>query len=99
MSDPLTLALGGLTGLVFGFLLQKGGLTRFRVIVGQFLLRDFTIMKVMFTAMIVGGIGAMANLKVSNAEFRPRVRLATEQVRPSAGDRILKAQDSGHARP
>jgi uncharacterized membrane protein YedE/YeeE len=60
MSDAKTLLLGALTGLVFGFLLQKGGLTRFRVIVGQFLLRDFTMLKVMLTAMIVGGVGIYA---------------------------------------
>ena len=60
MSDPKTIVLGALVGLVFGFLLQKGGLTRFRVIVGQFLLRDFTMLKVLMTAMIVGGIGIYA---------------------------------------
>ena len=60
MSDAKTLLLGALVGLVFGFLLQKGGLTRFRVIVGQFLLRDFTMLKVMLTAMIVGGVGIYA---------------------------------------
>lgn len=60
MSDAKTLILGALVGLVFGFLLQKGGLTRFRVIVGQFLLRDFTMLKTMLTAMIVGGIGIYA---------------------------------------
>jgi hypothetical protein len=56
-ADPGTLVLGGLTGLVFGFLLQRGGATRFKTIVGQFLLRDFTMLKIMLTAMIVGGIG------------------------------------------
>lgn len=60
MSDPKSLLLGALTGLVFGFLLQKGGVTRFRTIVGQFLLRDFTVLKVMLTAMIVGGVGIYA---------------------------------------
>ncbi len=60
MSDAKTLILGALVGLVFGFILQKGGLTRFRVIVGQFLLRDFTMLKVLLTAMIVGGIGIYA---------------------------------------
>lgn len=60
MSDPKTLLLGALVGLVFGFLLQKAGLTRFRVIVGQFLLRDFTMLRVMLTAMIVGGVGIYA---------------------------------------
>ena len=60
MSDPKTLILGALTGLAFGFLLQRGGVTRFSTIVNQFLLRDFTVLKVMFTAMIVGGIGIYA---------------------------------------
>lgn len=61
-ADPWVLLQGGLTGLVFGFLLQKGGLTRFEVIVRQFLLRDFTVLKVMLTAIVVGGIGIYAML-------------------------------------
>jgi uncharacterized membrane protein YedE/YeeE len=56
-ADPGTLALGAVTGLIFGFLLQRGGATRFDTIVGQFLLRDFTMLKIMLTAMIVGGVG------------------------------------------
>ncbi len=56
-ADPRTLLLGGLTGFLFGFLLQKGGVTRFNVILGQFLLKDFTVLKVMLTAMVVGGGG------------------------------------------
>ncbi|MDJ0521734.1 MAG: YeeE/YedE thiosulfate transporter family protein [Planctomycetota bacterium] len=60
MADPKTLFFGALVGLVFGFLLQKGGLTRFRTIVGQFLFKDFTMLKTMITAMIVGGIGIYA---------------------------------------
>ncbi|MCB9831826.1 MAG: YeeE/YedE family protein [Planctomycetes bacterium] len=56
-AEPRDLIYGALTGLVFGFLLQKGGVTRFQTIVGQFLMRDHTVMKVMFTAIIVGGIG------------------------------------------
>lgn len=56
-ADPKTLVLGVLTGLVFGFLLQKGGVTRYGVIVGQFLLRDFTVLKVMLTAVVVGAVG------------------------------------------
>jgi len=56
-AEPKTLALGGLTGLTFGFLLQKGGVTRFSVILGQFLLKDNTVLKVMLTAIVVGGVG------------------------------------------
>ncbi len=57
LPDPLHMAYGLLTGLVFGFLLQKGGVTKYRVIVGQFLLRDFTVLRVMVTAVIVGAVG------------------------------------------
>ncbi len=58
MFDPIwKLALGLLTGFVFGFLLQKGRVSKYRTIVGQFLLRDFTMLKIMLTAVIVGGIG------------------------------------------
>ncbi len=61
-ADPQTLLLGGGTGLVFGFLLQKGGVTRFRVILGQFLLKDFTVLKIMLSAILVGSMGIYAML-------------------------------------
>ena len=58
MGDPISkLALGLLTGFLFGFLLQKGHVSKYTVIVGQFLLRDFTVLKTMLTAIVVGGIG------------------------------------------
>ena len=44
-------------GLAFGFLLQKGGVGKFNVLVGQLLLQDFTVAKVMLTAIVVGMIG------------------------------------------
>lgn len=75
-ADPRTLALGALTGLVFGFLLQKGRVTRFNTIVGQFLLTDFTVLKVMVTAMVVGGAGIYAMLAMG-AEFSLHVKAAT----------------------
>jgi len=56
-ADPASLFLGAFTGLAFGFLLQKGGVTRYEVIVGQFLLRDFTVTKIMGTAIAVGAVG------------------------------------------
>ena len=49
--------LGLLTGLIFGFLLQKGGVTDYNVLVGQLLLEDFTVFKVILTAIITGMIG------------------------------------------
>jgi hypothetical protein len=44
-------------GIVFGFLLQKGGVTKYDVIVGQLLLSDFTVVKIMLSAVVTGMIG------------------------------------------
>lgn len=58
MFEPWTIiGLGLFTGLVFGFLLQKGGVTKYEVVVNQFRLRDFTVLKTMLTAIVVGGLG------------------------------------------
>ena len=46
--------LGLLTGICFGFLLQKGGATDYGVIEGQLLLTNFTVLKLMLSAVIVG---------------------------------------------
>ena len=55
--EPLKLVLGLVTGIVFGILLQKGQVAKFQKILGQFLLRDFTVVKIMATAIAVGTIG------------------------------------------
>ncbi|MDZ4686616.1 MAG: YeeE/YedE thiosulfate transporter family protein [Planctomycetaceae bacterium] len=51
------LALGLLFGLTFGFLLQKGGVAKYHVLIGVLLLEDFTVIKVMLSAIVVGMIG------------------------------------------
>ena len=56
-SGRMQIALGFIFGVLFGFLLQKGGLTDYGVIVGQLLLTDFTVAEVMLTAILVGMIG------------------------------------------
>ena len=53
----LQLSLGLLFGVCFGFLLQKGGVTRYEVIIGQLLLIDWTVIQVMLTAVVTGMIG------------------------------------------
>ena len=53
----MELILGLLTGVIFGFLLQKGGVLRFEKQVGFLLFRDMTIIKFMFSAILVGTIG------------------------------------------
>ena len=61
MFDTPILIVGGiLTGLVFGFLLQKGHVIRYSTIVGQFLFTDFTVLKIMLTAIVTGAVGIYA---------------------------------------
>jgi len=63
-ASPKTLLLGAIAGLVFGFLLQKGGVTRYNVIVNQFRFKDFTVLKTMLTAIVIGAIGVYAMLQL-----------------------------------
>ncbi len=49
--------LGLITGILFGFLLQKGRVLRFEKQVGAMLLKDMTIVKFMFSAILVGMVG------------------------------------------
>lgn len=51
------LGIGLIIGVLFGFLLQKGGVTRYEIIIGQLLLVDFTVVKIMLSAVIVGMVG------------------------------------------
>ncbi|MBM9537564.1 DUF6691 family protein [Desulfobulbus alkaliphilus] len=51
--------LGLLTGIAFGFLLQKGRVLRFDKQVGALLLKDMTIFKFMLSAILVGMIGIL----------------------------------------
>ena len=53
----------GLTfGFCFGFLLQKGGVCDYEIIMRQLLLEDFTVLKVILTAIVTGMIGVYAML-------------------------------------
>ena len=54
------LALGLVTGTGFGFLLHKGGVTRYQTILGQLLLKDWTTFKIMITAIGTGAVGVYA---------------------------------------
>lgn len=67
------LLLGLLFGVVFGYLLQKGGVAKYEVLMGQFLLTDFTVIKVMLTAIIVGmfGIFSMHALGLVKLHVKP----------------------------
>lgn len=54
---PLQLLLGLGFGMAFGALLHMGGLTRYDVLMGQLLLHDWTVAKVILTAVLTGMIG------------------------------------------
>jgi uncharacterized protein len=64
-------------GLAFGFLLQKGGVGKFHILIGQLLLQDFTVAKVMLTAILVGmpGIFLLHRKAKVNLHIKP-TRLA-----------------------
>ena len=49
-----------LLGAFFGVLLHRGGVACHAVIVNQFRFRDFTVLKIMLTAIVVGGVGVLA---------------------------------------
>lgn len=66
---PDKLVLGLLTGVVFGVLLQKGRVAKFPVIVGQFLLKDWTVAKIMGTAVIVGAVGVYGLVAAGHASL------------------------------
>ena len=66
--------LGGLaTGAAFGFVLHRGGLTRYSRIMGTLLLQDLKPMKFMFTALAVTALGlGLADL-AGFAGLAPRI--------------------------
>lgn len=68
----LQLILALFTGIVFGFLLQKGGVARHEVIVGQLLLKDNTVLKVMLSAVIVGMTGVYVLMSAGLARLHPK---------------------------
>ena len=56
-------------GVIFGMLLHRGGVASYDVIVNQFRFKDFTVLKIMFTAIIVGGIGVLLLHSAGHAEY------------------------------
>ena len=65
--------LGLVTGVAFGFLLQRGGVVRFEKQVGMLLLKDFTVFRFMLTAIIVGmaGVIILAKFGVLTLSHKP----------------------------
>ena len=79
-SEPLKAPVSGsklvsaiVFGIAFGFLLQKGGVGKYNVLLGQLLLQDFTVVKIMMTAVIVGMVGVFTlhHFAKANLHIRP----------------------------
>lgn len=71
-SHRLQLCAGLLAGIIFGFLLQKGGVTYYDVIIKQLLLEDFTVVKIMLTAMATGMLGVHVLCSLGLAQLHPK---------------------------
>ena len=70
--DHKSLLWGLFFGIIFGFLLQKGGVTKYDVIIGQLLLEDFTVLKVMLSAVLTGMLGLYALKAFGLVELKPK---------------------------
>ncbi len=69
VSGSAALALAVVFGGLFGFLLHRGRVTNYNVIVNQFRLRDWTVLKVMLTAIVVGGAGVLVLHALGHADY------------------------------
>ena len=63
---------GLLFGIIFGFLLQKGGVTKYDVIINQLLLTDFTVVKIMLSAVVTGMMGLYIMQGLGWIKLRPK---------------------------
>lgn len=66
------LIFGLFMGLIFGFLLQKGGAGKYDIILGQLLLKDFTVIKIMLSAVVVGMMGIYILREFSLIQLHPK---------------------------
>lgn len=68
----LQLVIGFSIGIGFGFALQRGGVTNFDVIVNQLLFKDFTVVKIMLSAMLTGMVGVHLLRQCGLAQLHPK---------------------------
>jgi hypothetical protein len=72
MTNRSQLLWGFVFGIVFGFLLQKGGVTKYDVIIGQLLLEDFAVIKIMLSAVVTGMLGIHLMKSLGWVELNPK---------------------------
>lgn len=73
VSPARTIIQGIAFGFAFGFLLQKGGVGTYHILMGQLLFQDWTVVKIMATAVAVGmaGIFALHRFAKVNLHIKP----------------------------
>lgn len=71
-SKILQLSTSLILGIVFGFLLQKGGVTSYDVIIGQLRLKDWTVVKIMLSAVITGTVGVHLLRSLKLVQLHPK---------------------------
>ena len=69
ITGTTSLILAIVFGFAFGWLLNRGNVANYGTIVRQLILKDFTVFKVMMTAIIVGGIGVFLLVQMGYAKF------------------------------
>ncbi len=72
VAGNFALLLAVVFGAAFGWLLHRGRVTDYDTIINQFRLRDFTVLKVMVTAIVVGGIGVFVLVQLGGAQLHVR---------------------------
>lgn len=72
------LALGLITGILFGFILQKAQVTKYQKIVAFFRWSDLTVLKVMVGGIAVGMVGvyALHDIGLVNLHIKPTILAA-----------------------
>jgi hypothetical protein len=75
VSRMSTLLLGLVTGIFFGFVLQKGQALKYDKQIGMLRFKDFTILKVMLSAIVVGMVGIyfFLDLGIGKLSLKPTV--------------------------
>lgn len=68
----LQLLIGLLLGIAFGFLLQRSGATYYEVIIGQLLLTDHTVLRLMLSAVVVGMVGVHLMRSLGWVQLHPK---------------------------
>jgi len=70
--NKMQLFFGLFMGIIFGFLLQKGGAAKYDIILGQLLLEDFTVLKIMLSAVVTGMLGIYTLKTLGLVQLHPK---------------------------